>query len=192
MSTSGSLKTVNGAFKHFWWLMFLITIIGVVGAGAVAKQRQPTYQATATLNLDSTQSLGQGFDTALQSDQFLSQRFIQLSSSRAVLQQACITTAIKRCDPAALARQVSATNSRATGIIDISVKSGSASDAARLANAIADEVVRQNRAQADAYLDPTRTLLQSQLKQGDDRIQSIRSQISSVQRSNATEGTIAN
>jgi capsular polysaccharide biosynthesis protein len=192
MSTSGSLKTVNGAFKHFWWLMFLITIIGVVGAGLTARQRQPTYQATATLNLDSTQSLGQGFDTALQSDQFLSQRFIQLASSRAVLQQACTTTKIKGCDPIALAKQVSATNSRATGLIDISVKSGSAKDAASLANAIADEVVRQNRAQADAYLDPTRNLLQNQLKQEDDRIQSIRGQISSVQRSGATEGSVAN
>src|SRR3984893_6742753 len=133
MSGSNSLKTVNGAFKHFWWLLCVLTILGVAGAGLVAKQRQPTYQATATLNLDSTQSLGQGFDTALQSDQFLSQRFIQLSSSRAVLQRACTTTAIKRCDPALLVRQGSATNSRATGLIDISVKSGSATDAANLA-----------------------------------------------------------
>ena len=192
MSTSTSLKTVSGAFKHFWWLLVLITLLGVAGAGLAAKQRQPTYQATATLNLDSTQSLGQGFDTALQSDQFLSQRFIQLASSRPVLQQACAVTNIKGCDPAALTRQVSASNSRATGIIDISVKSGSAGDAALLANAIADEVVRQNRLQADAFLDPTRALLQTQLKQQDDRIQSIRNQISSVQRSATTEGTIAN
>src|ERR1700730_5429267 len=105
MSGSNSLKTVNGAFKHFWWLLCVLTILGVAGAGLVAKQRQPTYQATATLNLDSTQSLGQGFDTALQSDQFLSQRFIQLSTSRGVLQQACVTTKIKRCDPTSLAKQ---------------------------------------------------------------------------------------
>jgi capsular polysaccharide biosynthesis protein len=192
MSTSGSLKTINGAFRHFWWLMCLITVIGLLGAGLTARQRPPTYQATATLNLDSTQSLGQGFDTALQSDQFLSQRFIQLASSRAVLQQACTTTKIKGCDPVPLAKQVSATNSRATGLIDVSVKSGSPKDAASLANAIADEVVRQNRAQADAYLDPTRSLLQGQLKQQDDRIQSIRGQINSVQRSGATEGSITN
>jgi capsular polysaccharide biosynthesis protein len=192
MSTSSSLKTVNGAFRHFWWLLCVVTIIGVVGAALTARQRPPTYQATATLNLDSTQSLGQGFDTALQSDQFLSQRFIQLSGSRTVLQQACTTTRIKGCDPALLAKQVSATNSRATGLIDVSVKSGSPKDAASLANAIADEVVRQNRAQADAYLDPTRSLLQNQLKQQDDRVQSIRGQITSVQRSGVTEGAVAN
>ena len=192
MTTATSLKTVNGAFKHFWWLLLLITVLGTVGAGYAAKLRQPTYQATATLSLDSTQSLGQGFDTALQSDTFLSQRFIQLASSRAVLQQACVTTKIKRCDPVSLAKQVSATNSRATGLIDVNVKSGSAGDAANLANAIVDEEVRQNRAQAEAMLAPTRNLLNAQLKQQDDRIQSIRSQISNVQKAGGTEGTVAN
>jgi uncharacterized protein involved in exopolysaccharide biosynthesis len=192
VSASASLKTVNGAFRHFWWFLCLITILGVVAADVAARQRQPTYQGTATLSLDSAQSLGQGFDTALQSDQFLSQRFIQLASSRAVLQQACATTKIKRCDPVSLGRQVTATNSRATGLIDISVKTGSAQDAASLANAIADEMVRQNRAQAAAYLDPTRAILEAQLKQQDDRVQSIRSQISSVQRTGGTEGAVAN
>src|SRR2546428_11100991 len=99
MTATNSLKTVNGAFRHFWWLLCLITILSVVGADLAARQRQPTYQATATLSLDSTQSLGQGFDTALQSDQFLSQRYIQMASSGPVLQQACATTRIRGCDP---------------------------------------------------------------------------------------------
>jgi capsular polysaccharide biosynthesis protein len=192
MSTSASLKTINGAFRHFWWLMIAITVLGVAGATAAARQRPPTYQATATLNLDSTQSLGTSFDTALQSDTFLSQRFIQLATSRAVLQQACVSTRVKGCDPVTLAKQVSASNSRATGLIDINVRSGSANDAANLANAIVDEEVRQYRAQADATLAPTSNLLTAQLKQENDRIQSIRNQISAVQRAGGTEGTVAN
>jgi capsular polysaccharide biosynthesis protein len=192
MTFSTSFKTVNGAFRHFWWLMILITVLGVAGAAVTARQRQPTYQATATLNLDSTQSLGASFDTALQSDTFLSQRFIQLATSRAVLQQACTTTKIKGCDPVALAKQVSASNSRATGLIDITVKSSSATNAAMLANAIVDEEVRQNKAQADGALAPTSALLNDQLKQEDDKLQSIRGQISAVQRAGGTEGTVAN
>ena len=187
----GPISTVGSAPRHFWWILCLFAVTGA-GAGAwAASTRPPTYQATALLSLDVTQNLSQGFDVALQSDQFQSQRYIQMATSRSVLDKACVAAKV-HCDATSLAPRVSATTSRTTGIIQISVTARSASEAASRTNAFAQQVLAQNRAQIDALFDPVRQLLQADLKQQEDRIQAIRNQLTAVQRSVATEGSIAN
>lgn len=154
--------------------------------------RPPTYQATALLSLDVTQNVSQGIDVALQADQFQSQRYVQLATSRSVLDKACVAAKVG-CDSTSLAQRVSATNSRTTGIIQISVTARSASEAASLSNAVAQQVLAQTRTQIDALFDPTRQYLQNDLKQQEeDRVQAIRNQLTAVQRIVATEGSIAN
>lgn len=182
---------MGGALRHFWWILCLFAVTGAGAGYWAASTRPPTYQATALLSLDTTQNISQGFDTALQADQFQSQRYIQLATSRAVLDKSCVAAKV-HCDSTSLAPRVSATNSRTTGIIQISVTARTATEAASLSNAIAQQVMAQNRAQIDARIDPTRQYLQNDLKLQEDHVQAIRNQLTVVQRSIATEGSIAN
>lgn len=191
MRDSGPLKTVGGALRHFWWIVCLLALFGAFGGYLAATNRPPTYQATAQLGLDTSQNINQGFDIALQADQFLSQRYINMATSRSVLDKACLTAKLT-CDSISLAPRVSATNSRTTGVILINVTSRSPVEAAVLANAIANQVVAQNRAQIEALITPTRAYLAGELKRQDDQIQAIRNQLAVVQKSGGTEGTIAN
>jgi capsular polysaccharide biosynthesis protein len=181
MRTGTPLKTATGAIRHFWWLALLLTLIGVVAASAVATRRSPTYQASAVLNLDTSQSATQGFDVALQADQFLSQRYISMATSRPVLEPVCANTK-PRCDYTALARRVSAADSKATGMINVSVTAPSAQEAALLANAIVDQIVAQNNQQVEDRIKPQRDLLQLSLKQQGDRVQQVRDQLNAAQR----------
>lgn len=187
-----SLRTVDGALRHFWWLWFLFTALGAAGALFAATERVPTYQATALLNLDSSQVVPSDSGAAGQADQFMTQRFIALATDRQVLGKACAVTRTPRCDPTSLAPRVSAATGKATGIIQIAVSASSPTEAASLANAIADEIVRQNQVHISATLDPPRIYLQNELKLLTDRAQAIRNQLAVVQRGPATEGAIAN
>src|SRR5256885_1523940 len=186
MKSGTPLSTVTGAVRHFWWIVALLTLIGVAGALAAAQLRPPTYQAAAVLNLDTTQNAGQGFDVALQADQFLSQRYISMASSRVVLDQVCASSK-PPCDATALARQVSASDSKGTGMIQISVTASSPAEAARLANAVAAQVLAQNNKQIEDRIKPQRDALQATLAQQNTRVQQIRDQLAVAQKSSASD-----
>jgi capsular polysaccharide biosynthesis protein len=191
MKSGTPLSTVTGAVRHFWWIVALLTLIGVAGALAAAQLRPPTYQAAAVLNLDTTQNAGQGFDVALQADQFLSQRYISMASSRVVLDQVCASSK-PPCDATALARQVSASDSKGTGMIQISVTASSPAEAARLANAVAAQVLAQNNKQIDDRIKPQRDALQATLAQQNTRVQQIRDQLAVAQKSSASDTAVTN
>src|ERR1700730_8853519 len=89
MRTGAPLKTVTGAVRHFWWIAAVMTLIGLAAALVATMVRPPTYQGAAMLNLDTSQNASQGFDVALQADQFLSQRYIQMATSAPVLDPVC-------------------------------------------------------------------------------------------------------
>jgi capsular polysaccharide biosynthesis protein len=190
MRTAAPLRTVTGALRHFWWLLLAMTLIGVVAAGTLATKRPPSFQGTAVLNLDTSQASNQGFDLALQADQFLSQRYIQMATSQPVLQQVC-AAAKPRCDPVSLARRVSASDSRGAGMIQVNVTAPSAAEAAALANAVAETVIAQNNQQVDNRIKPQRDLLQQNLKLQNDRVQQIRDQLSAAQRG-TSDAAVAN
>jgi capsular polysaccharide biosynthesis protein len=191
MGTGAPLKTVTGAIRHFWWIAALVTLIGLGAALAAAAVRPATYQGTAVLNLDSSQTTAQGFDAAIQADQFLSQRYIQMATSAAVLDPVCAASK-PRCDSASLAKQVSTSQSKGTGAIQISVTARSGDVAASFANAIANQVVKVNNEQIDARIKPQRDALQSNLNQQSTRIQQIRDQLSAAQKSSTSETAVAN
>ena len=157
------MRTVTEALRHFWWVLLALALAGVLAAGVLAVKRPPTYQASAVLSLDTSQSVNQGFDVALQADQFLSQRYIQMATSAPVLQRAC--AASPPCDPSALAKRVSATDTKGTGVIQVSVTASSPQEAARLANAVAAAIIAQNNQEVDSRIKPQRDLLEQNLKQ---------------------------
>jgi uncharacterized protein involved in exopolysaccharide biosynthesis len=148
--------------RHRW--VWLPPLVAIAAAGLLAAFMPPTYEATAQIALDEQQEAGLGFDLALQADQYLTQRYVAMATSRPVLERACVQVG-RGCDPAVLATRVTAQPARAAGVISISVRDRDGGRAARLANAVAQQVVAQNRAQATAGTAPTRDYLKGQLDQ---------------------------
>lgn len=78
------------------------------------------YQATAPLNLDTSQ-LVTSPDAAGQAEQFMTQRFIQMATDREVLSRACAASRAPHCDTTSRAPRVLASTRNTRGIIQISV-----------------------------------------------------------------------
>jgi capsular polysaccharide biosynthesis protein len=185
------LKTIGRALSHFHWLLWGMALVAGTLAFGAAFARHPTYEATATLTLYEANSTSQGFDLAMQADQYLTQRFIALATSRPVLEQVCATEG-GSCDPVALAKRVQATTPKATGQVSITASSSSPSGAATLANDVANELVNRNRAEVDAVLSPERTYLQQQLDSIGGSINSTQQQIQQIQNTGRTDASIGN
>src|SRR2546427_8482819 len=99
--TVGPLATVGKALRLRHWLVWGLGGLAAALALGAASVRTPTYQATAYLNVDESQNVSQGFDIALQADQYLEQRYISLATSHAVLTRVCALENAAQTTPAA-------------------------------------------------------------------------------------------
>ena len=185
------LGTVGHALRRFHWLVWGIALLAGMLAFGATFTRHRTYEATATLTLYEANNTSQGFDLALQSDQYLTQRFIALATSRPVLEQVC---AAQRgsCDPVALSHRIQATTPTATGQISITASASSPSVAATLADDVANELVRRNRAEVAAAVSPERTYLQQQLASIEGSINATQEQIRQIQNTPRTDAWVSN
>src|SRR5215472_3763848 len=166
-------STVGRALRRKLWLIAFVMVAAGAAAYQVASVRPPVYEASTLVSIDQSQAASQGFDAAIQADQFLAPRFISRATSRPVLQDVC-TKEGRGCDPVALARQIRVTTPKATAQLEIFATSSSPSTAARLANEVADALIARNRAQVEQALGSQRTYLQAQLKaQGDQLAQAL-------------------
>ncbi|HEY7198985.1 MAG TPA: Wzz/FepE/Etk N-terminal domain-containing protein, partial [Candidatus Dormibacteraeota bacterium] len=163
------VSTVARALRHWHGLIWLAALVGAGLALAATLVRPPVYEATALLSIDESQSATQGFDVAMQADQFLAQRFIALGTSRDVLQAVCQREG-PDCDPARLARQVRLSTPRTTAQLQVVADAPSPDAAARLANETADALIARNRQLVEDQLAGQRDLLQGQLKTASDQI----------------------
>src|SRR2546430_10315105 len=153
-------KTAGGALARHHRLLVLVVLACTGAAALAAMLRPPTYEATAVLGLDESQAVSGGFDLAVQADQFLSQRYIRMATSRPLLEQVCAAAATS-CTAASLAQRVSATTSKTGGAIQVTVTAGSGRPAAALANAVAGQVLEEHRAEIAAGAGPARGYLPS-------------------------------
>jgi capsular polysaccharide biosynthesis protein len=173
------LGTVGGALRRRHRLVWLPALAAVAVAGLLVAVLPATYEATALLGLDEQQEAGLGFDLALQADQYLTQRYVAMATSAPVLDRVC-AGAGAGCDPNVLAREVTAAPTKAAGVIAVTVRMGSAVQAARMATAVARQVVAQNQAQAVATAAPTRTYLNGQLDQLERQQQAIQARMTAA------------
>src|SRR5437879_3969440 len=98
----GPLATVGKALRLRHWLVWGVAGLAGALAFAAASTRPLTYQATALLQVDESQNVSQGFDIALQADQYLQQRYISMATSQAVLTRVCdMEIAAQAAPPAA-------------------------------------------------------------------------------------------
>jgi capsular polysaccharide biosynthesis protein len=177
---ASAVSTVGRALRHWHWLIWLTALIAGLLAYAATFVRPPVYEASALVSIDESTSQTQGFDVAMQADQFLAQRFISLGESRDVRQAVCAKEGAG-CDPTALAGQVRVTTPKATAQLQIAADASSPQVAARLANETADALIARNHAQVNDQLLPQRTLLQGQLKQLSDEISQALQQTSALE-----------
>jgi capsular polysaccharide biosynthesis protein len=161
---SAPLATVGKALRRWHWLVWGVAGLASGMALGVASVRTPTYQATALMIVDESQNVSQGFDLALQADQYLEQRYISMATSQAVLARVCSQEG-GGCSSAALSRQVSATATKATGEIAITATAPSPESAVQLADDVASATLAENKAYVTSSQAPQRQLLQKQLDQ---------------------------
>src|SRR2546429_319907 len=173
-------STIGRAMRDQHWLISGLALVGAGLALIAAFLRPATYEGSALLSIDQTQEAGQGFDVAMQTDQFLTQRFISMAGSQVVLNQVCSEEG-PGCSTAALARQVRATTPRATGQVQVLADSSEPITAARLANEVADAVVARNQALADEASRTQRTYLETQLRQLNDRVTATLAQVQAAE-----------
>src|SRR5438105_6575952 len=158
------LSTIGRALRTKLWLIVLLTLGGGVVAYEASLVRPPVYEASTLLSIDETQSATQGFDVAMQADQFLAQRFIALGTSRSVLQDVCAREG-PGCNPTTLAKQVRVTTPQATAQLVIVADASSPTTAARLADETANALIARNRSNVDQRMSAEVSLLQGQLAQ---------------------------
>jgi capsular exopolysaccharide synthesis family protein len=129
-----------GVLGRRWRLVAVIVLLCVLGSGALSKAASPTYQASASLffslqNGNSANELAQG--STFTQNQMAS--YATLATTATVLDPVIQELGLDT-DVVHLARQVRATTPDATVVLKITVTSGSAAQAAAIANSVAENL----------------------------------------------------
>ena len=176
------LKTVGDALRHRSALIAAVLLACVVSAGVLSIVRHKTYEASALLYVDERHNSSQGFDLALQAGELLSHHYIEMATSRQVLDAACASPDVAAlaassnspCTADVLAPQVRANTVKGTSLIAVTADERTPQAAATIANAVATALVAQDAQQVDQLLKPTRDFLDAELKRLDGEIQAAR------------------
>jgi len=172
------VKTVGDALRHWWRPAVGIVVAAVLIASVLVVLKPKSYEANALLFVDERHNSSQGFDLALQAGELMSHHYLQMATSRPVLQDACSGPESAQlppgtlCDPARLAQHVQAGLVTGTSLITVKVSASSPDAAAALANAVANAIVAQDRQQIASMLAPTKTHLDSELQRLDTAMRS--------------------
>lgn len=182
MSERAPFLTLGHAIRHRIYLLVAIIAGFTMLAGIAAIVRPPSYLASAVLSVDERFVSPQGFDISLQTGQPLVDHFIQLASSRAVLDRACSGAySGVTCNAGTLAGSVSVSAADSPGLIVVSGTASSAVRAAALTNAVARAMVDQNRVDDARLVEPISDYLNSELQRLDKAITSEEAAIAGLQ-----------
>src|SRR2546429_9983398 len=172
------LKTVGSALRHRRALLAVILLACVGVAATLALVRPKTYEATALLYVDERHNSSQGFDLALQAGELLSHHYIEMATSREVLNAACadgdVAALVPNCSADVLTGHIRAGTVNGTSMISVTADARSPQAAAAIANAVANGLVAQDAKQVDQLLKPTRDYLDSELQRLDKAIADAR------------------
>src|SRR6266513_2275025 len=177
-------KTVGNALRHRWRLGLALVLMSLIVASGLVVLKPPTYQAGALLFVDERHNSSQGFDLALQAGELMSHHYVELATSREVVQAACegpdasSIPAGTPCSPTELAGKIRADTVRGTTQISITASARSPGAAAALANAIANALVAQDQKQVAQLLEPTKQYLDSELQRLSEAIKAEKSNLS--------------
>jgi capsular polysaccharide biosynthesis protein len=129
------------------------------------------YQAESSLYIDPGSK-----DALQQSDGLLSPYFVREATSYRVMNRALTKLGWHGVSPDQLSRRVSAQALRGTNVMVIDAQASTPAEAADLANAVADSVVDQNRADAGGRENQTRQYLETELARLRDQLTAVQAQ----------------
>jgi uncharacterized protein involved in exopolysaccharide biosynthesis len=188
-----STATVTQALWRQRYLVLLVAAIFVLIGSAVTVVTPRAYAATATLYLDTTRN-SQNFDVALQSAQLLQHDFIVLATQHEVVSEACAAPGVT-CSAAELAspdpvlkKRLTVGYLNGTSMLTVTAKASTPTEAAALANAVANAMIHQNQAEVDRLLKPSEDALDAQLK---DLQKQIDAEQQAIQQATTSKGTNA-
>ncbi|MDQ6883914.1 MAG: Wzz/FepE/Etk N-terminal domain-containing protein [Candidatus Dormibacteraeota bacterium] len=144
--------------------IFLLT--GAVASVVVPK----TYGATATVFLDTGRNRP-NFDQGLTSSDLLAHDFIVLATKRPVLSEACSTPAVQctaremASPDTELSKRVAVNTVNGTSMLAVKARAPTGSEAAALANAVANAMIDHDRAELDRLFKPSEDALDTKLDQ---------------------------
>jgi capsular polysaccharide biosynthesis protein len=162
--------SLGQALWRYRLIVLACAAIFMAGGSAIALSLPPTYQATATMFLDTSRNVTD-FDLGLQSSELFQHDLIVLATSRPVLLQACTApgvhcTARDYNDPKRwIGRRVSVSGVKGTTMLAVTAQAPTPLESAALANAVANAVIDQDKAEIARLLSRTKDSLQSELKQ---------------------------
>lgn len=174
------IKTIGDALRHRRVVLAVIVLACVGLAGALSVVRHKTYEASALLFVDERHNSSQGFDLALQAGELLSHHYIEMATSRQVLEAACASPDVAAlptgtpCSADILVGEVRAGTVKGTSLIAVTADARTPEAAAAIANAVAKGLVAQDAQQVDQLLKPTRDYLDAELKRLDAAISAAR------------------
>ena len=120
--------------RRWWWLIGVAALVAAFAAWLFASHAPKTYQAETKLLVGPVSA---DFNTLHASGE-LGKTYAELATSRPILDAAARAAGIA---PAPSAEEVQATSSDVTRIVDVSVSNHKATGAARLADAVAEQLV---------------------------------------------------
>ena len=122
--------------RRWWWLIGLGAAVGALAAFLIASHAGKSYQSDTSLLVGPVS----GDFSTLHASGELGKTYAELAASRPVVQAAARSAGVK-LTPADLQGAVTATSNDVTRIIDIRVRQRNPQDAARLANAVGQQLL---------------------------------------------------
>jgi len=160
--------TLRDALLHRWLLVLAIVGAFLLAAG-ILSLRKPVYAASAAIYLDVSRT-APGFDEGVAAGELLQHDFIVASQSRPVLESACASAGVACTPPelaapeSTLAKRISASSYRGTSTLLVTARAPTPDQAAALANAVAQAIIDQDKAEVVRLFTQPRDNLQKQLK----------------------------
>lgn len=171
MDERAAIKTIANAIKHRKYLAIAIVALCTSAAGVVSIVQRPVYQGAALMFVDERFNSSQGFDLALQAGELLSAHYIQIATSRSVLERACSGKYFDTADSVGISctadnlmPHVTANTVTGTDWIGVYVTAPTPTASAVLANAVARAMVDQDQSDVNQLLASTSAYLQSEIK----------------------------
>lgn len=172
MEPAGQIKTVYSALRHRWPVSLAVFVLCMLAGVAAVALVPKAYQAEALLLVDARWEGSSDPASALSASDTLTRLYIAEATSGPILQQVA-THPDLNVSADQLARQVSATTVHGTTLLAIDAKAPSPSQAAAIANAVAQTLVDRNRTDVMARFDSSRTYLEGELTRLDAAIKAV-------------------
>ncbi len=168
------IKDYLTMIRRWAWLLGLGVFLGAVAGGVASMLQTPIYEATTRIMVIRAPQ-EKSSDYTYLSDQQLLQTYIQLVTTRPVIEEASakLGFTVDR-------DQISVQQIQDTQAIKLSVKNTSSQHASDIANILIDVLIEQNETIQSGRYAVTEQSIQEQIKQVEEQIAEIRSEIDTI------------